>query len=183
MKNLKSFLTGSMALILGFTLMTGNVIAQPKPWTVPAEYKTKKNPVANDETSNKAGMALYNKNCASCHGKAGLGDGVKARMLKDFPGDRTAWVLEGRKGNDALEARDQLGEKAVAGEVAHQVDFLVGVGHGDAVLVARQRLAAEAETDRSRGKRPSTRLVEIDPRRYYTFTENAVAPWQALRDG
>lgn len=87
MKNLKSFLTGSMALILGFTLMTGNVIAQPKPWTVPAEYKTKKNPVTRDEASNKAGMALYNKNCASCHGKAGLGDGVKARMLKDFPGD------------------------------------------------------------------------------------------------
>ncbi len=87
MKNFKSLFTGSMALILGFTLMTGNVIAQPKPWTVPAEYKTKKNPVANDETSNKAGMALYNKNCASCHGKAGLGDGVKARMLKDFPGD------------------------------------------------------------------------------------------------
>ena len=87
MKNFKSFFTGSMALILGFTLMTGNVIAQPKPWTVPAEYKTKKNPVAIDETSNKAGMALYNKNCASCHGKTGLGDGVKARMLKDFPGD------------------------------------------------------------------------------------------------
>jgi mono/diheme cytochrome c family protein len=76
-----------MALILGFSLMAGNVIAQPKPWTVPAEYKTKKNPIANDEASNKAGMALYNKNCASCHGKAGLGDGVKARMLKDFPGD------------------------------------------------------------------------------------------------
>jgi mono/diheme cytochrome c family protein len=87
MKNLKSFFTGSMALMLGFSIMTGNVIAQPKPWTAPAEYKTKKNPIANDEASNKAGMALYNKNCASCHGKAGLGDGVKARMLKDFPGD------------------------------------------------------------------------------------------------
>jgi mono/diheme cytochrome c family protein len=87
MKKLKSFLTGPMVLILGFSLMTGNVIGQPKPWTAPAEYKTKKNPVARDEASNKAGMALYNKNCASCHGKIGLGDGVKARMLKDFPGD------------------------------------------------------------------------------------------------
>lgn len=87
MKNLKSFLTGSMALILGFSLMTSTVTAQPKPWTVPAEYKTKNNPVARDEASNKAGMELFNKNCASCHGKAGLGDGVKARMLKDFPGD------------------------------------------------------------------------------------------------
>jgi len=94
MKNFKSFLTGSMALILGFSFMAGNVIAQPKPWTAPAEYKTKKNPVANDEASNKAGMALYNKNCASCHGKAGLGDGVKARMLKDFPGDFSSTTFQ-----------------------------------------------------------------------------------------
>lgn len=46
-----------------------------------------------------------------------------------------------------------------------------------------RRLAAEAEHDRRGGRRPATRLVEIDPRRYYTFAENAVAPWQALRDG
>jgi mono/diheme cytochrome c family protein len=32
-------------------------------------------------------MAIYTKNCASCHGKAGLGDGVKARALKNSPGD------------------------------------------------------------------------------------------------
>ena len=46
-----------------------------------------------------------------------------------------------------------------------------------------RRLAAQAENDRSHGRRPSTRLVEIDPRGYYTFSENVVAPWQALRDG
>ena len=60
---------------------------KPKPWPVAAEHKNMKNPVAKDEASNKAGMALYNKNCASCHGKIGLGDGVKARALKTFPGD------------------------------------------------------------------------------------------------
>jgi len=60
---------------------------QPKPWVVADNQKNMKNPVANDEVSKKAGMALYNKNCASCHGKAGLGDGVKARALKTFPGD------------------------------------------------------------------------------------------------
>ncbi len=38
-------------------------------------------------------MALYNKNCASCHGKAGLGDGVKARALKDHPGDFSVQLL------------------------------------------------------------------------------------------
>jgi mono/diheme cytochrome c family protein len=87
MKNLKSFLTGSIVMIAGMTLVSLTVNAQPKPWTVPAEYKTMKNTVAKGDESNKAGMALYTKNCASCHGKTGLGDGVKARMLKDFPGD------------------------------------------------------------------------------------------------
>jgi mono/diheme cytochrome c family protein len=87
MKNLKSFLTGSIVMIAGMTLLSLTVNAQPKPWTVPAEYKTMKNTVAKGDESNKAGMALYTKNCASCHGKTGLGDGVKARMLKDFPGD------------------------------------------------------------------------------------------------
>lgn len=87
MKSVKSFLTGSAALILCLSLFSMNINAQVKPWPVSDEYKNMKNPVAKDEASNKAGMALYNKNCASCHGKAGLGDGVKARMLKDFPGD------------------------------------------------------------------------------------------------
>jgi mono/diheme cytochrome c family protein len=94
MKNLKSFLKGSVILVAGLTLFSFTVNAQPKPWNAPAEYKTMKNPVANGDASNKAGMALYTKNCASCHGKAGLGDGVKARMLKDFPGDFSAAAFQ-----------------------------------------------------------------------------------------
>lgn len=94
MKNHKSILGGSIALVLCMTLISGNVSGQVKPWPVPAEYKTMKNPVAKGESSNKAGMALYVKNCASCHGKAGLGDGVKARMLKEFPGDFSGAVYQ-----------------------------------------------------------------------------------------
>lgn len=58
-----------------------------KPWPVPEKDKAMKNPVAKGDASNKAGMAQYTKLCASCHGKTGLGDGVKARALKTFPGD------------------------------------------------------------------------------------------------
>lgn len=82
MKTLKLLFTGAAVLVLSATL-----VAQPKPWTVPANFKSMKNPVAKSEASNKSGMDLYNKNCSSCHGKAGLGDGVKARALKTFPGD------------------------------------------------------------------------------------------------
>ena len=63
------------------------LVAQQKPWDVPANFKTMKNPVAKGDASNNAGKLLYTRNCASCHGKVGLGDGVKARALKTFPGD------------------------------------------------------------------------------------------------
>lgn len=82
MKKMKFLLSG--ALIMVFTL---SLNAQQKPWTVPANFKAMKNPVAKSDASTKAGMTLYTRNCASCHGRAGLGDGVKARALKDFPGD------------------------------------------------------------------------------------------------
>jgi mono/diheme cytochrome c family protein len=82
MKTMKLLFTGAAVLLLSTAL-----VAQPKPWVVPANFKSMANPVAKGEASNKAGKTLYDKNCASCHGKAGLGDGVKARALKTFPGD------------------------------------------------------------------------------------------------
>jgi mono/diheme cytochrome c family protein len=89
MKTLKKVFISSLVALVSVSLLNLSVSGQtqPKPWDVPANFKTMKNPVAKGDVSNKAGLALYTKNCASCHGKAGLGDGVKARMLKDFPGD------------------------------------------------------------------------------------------------
>jgi mono/diheme cytochrome c family protein len=60
---------------------------QPKPWPVPAAAQAKKNPVASDAESIKAGKALWNTHCKSCHGAKGLGDGTKAAQLKTEPGD------------------------------------------------------------------------------------------------
>jgi mono/diheme cytochrome c family protein len=82
MKTMKLLLTGAAGLILSATL-----VAQPKPWVVPANFKSMANPVTKGDAGEKAGKTLYDKNCASCHGKTGLGDGVKARALKTFPGD------------------------------------------------------------------------------------------------
>ena len=82
MKSLKLVFTSVLLMFFSISL-----IAQPKPWIVQANFKTMKNPIATGDASTKAGLALYTKNCASCHGKAGLGDGVKARSLKEFPGD------------------------------------------------------------------------------------------------
>ena len=83
------FLAAS-ALVLGGLVLASFTIPQPKqpaPWPVPKEYKTMKNPVPADANSVKVGKSLYNRYCASCHGRTGLGDGPKARMLDTFPGD------------------------------------------------------------------------------------------------
>jgi mono/diheme cytochrome c family protein len=82
MKKMKLLFTAAFIMVISVA-----VVAQPKPWVVPANFKSMKNPVAKGDASNKAGLAIYTKNCASCHGKTGLGDGVKARALKEFPGD------------------------------------------------------------------------------------------------
>jgi len=85
MKTLKQTLLFTLVLMIGVTFTA--VAQKAAPWEVPAKYKTMKNPVKADEASINAGKVLYNKSCASCHGKVGLGDGPKARGLDTFPGD------------------------------------------------------------------------------------------------
>ena len=84
MRTMKLFFVSAAALLLSATLG-----AQTKPWVVPSNFKTTKNPVAMSDASTKAGQVIFAKNCTPCHGKTGLGDGIKARVLKDFPGDFT----------------------------------------------------------------------------------------------
>jgi mono/diheme cytochrome c family protein len=95
MRTMKLFFVSALVLLVSTTL-----VAQPKPWVVPANFKSMKNPVAQGDASAKTGMALFTKNCAACHGKAGLGDGVKARTLKDFPGDFTKAEFQGLADGD-----------------------------------------------------------------------------------
>lgn len=60
---------------------------QPKPWPVPDKDAKKANPVKADAASISDGKASWAKNCASCHGKMGKGDGSKAAKLTTHPGD------------------------------------------------------------------------------------------------
>ena len=73
-----------------FVSMTFTAQEPAEPWEVPAKFKSMENPEAADAESVKVGRMLYNKNCASCHGKTGLGDGSKARGLDTHPGDMSA---------------------------------------------------------------------------------------------
>ena len=53
------------------------------------EAQKVKNPVAADATSLAAGQKLYDKNCASCHGATGKGDGKMGAELTPKPSDLT----------------------------------------------------------------------------------------------
>jgi cbb3-type cytochrome c oxidase subunit III len=54
-----------------------------------AEAAKLKNPVASNAESVAAGQKLYAKNCASCHGESGKGDGKMGAQLKPLPSDLT----------------------------------------------------------------------------------------------
>jgi len=94
MKTTKKIFNGTLAVIIGVSMITTTITAQPKPWNVPANFKSMANPVAKGDASTKAGMTLWTKNCASCHGKMGMGDGVKARMLTTSPGNFSAAAFQ-----------------------------------------------------------------------------------------
>jgi mono/diheme cytochrome c family protein len=53
------------------------------PWVVPDKYKKMKSTIkAGDPAINTVGKDLFTKNCKSCHGAKGLGDGPKSASLK-----------------------------------------------------------------------------------------------------
>jgi len=58
------------------------------PWTIPANYASMKSTVkAGDPSIMTVGKETFNKQCKSCHGAKGLGDGPKAASLKTSTGD------------------------------------------------------------------------------------------------
>lgn len=69
------------------TSFTVKSFQDKKPWPVPDNYKSMKNPVAKNTDAVATGKELYNQHCKSCHGTKGLGDGPKAAQLKTEPGD------------------------------------------------------------------------------------------------
>jgi mono/diheme cytochrome c family protein len=86
----RMILTSVALLMGGLVLLSMTYVQQkPKPWTVPANYQSKKNPVKADATSLADGKEAWAKHCKSCHGAKGLGDGTKAASLNTFPGDFT----------------------------------------------------------------------------------------------
>jgi mono/diheme cytochrome c family protein len=94
-KSLLKLIPIACVAIMLMAMMSGQG-EKGKPWDIPAKYKDMKSAVKSSPESIQAGEALYKKNCASCHGKAGLGDGPKAKTLETFPGDFSSAAFQGQ---------------------------------------------------------------------------------------
>jgi mono/diheme cytochrome c family protein len=80
----------AIALLAVFSIVLMSQTQKQDAWVVPDNYKTMKSPVKADNATINIGKTLYMKNCASCHGKTGLGDGPKAKSIKTSSGDMTS---------------------------------------------------------------------------------------------
>ncbi|HKW36138.1 MAG TPA: cytochrome c [Candidatus Acidoferrum sp.] len=76
-------------LILICVLVIHWVTEENKPWIVPPEYKSLKNPLTPTESNLNGARQIYADQCAQCHGDRGKGDGPEARSHYPLPADLT----------------------------------------------------------------------------------------------
>ncbi len=90
MKNPKAVMT---MILMACFMMTASISAKSqakpkgKPWPAPATAIKMANPVKADAASLKHAKEIYEKNCKSCHGATGKGDGTKAAKIDISCGD------------------------------------------------------------------------------------------------
>jgi mono/diheme cytochrome c family protein len=77
-------------IIVGVILVSGVatvVVAGEDDWQAPKREVHRKNPIPATQSSVAAGNAVYTKECLSCHGATGKGDGPAAKDLHPRPSD------------------------------------------------------------------------------------------------
>lgn len=103
------------AIVGLFMLSAGSISAftpsgdAPK-WAAPAAASAKKNPVAASDAAIQVGKKIFTKECVSCHGKKGVGDGPKAVDLDKKPGNLTTSDFQSQK-DGALFWKITMGNK------------------------------------------------------------------------
>ena len=85
---LRKFLFDAI-LIFTFAIVAYWMVQENKPWIVPREYRSLKNPLTPSETNLNAARQIYADECAQCHGDRGKGDGPEARSHFPLPADLT----------------------------------------------------------------------------------------------
>jgi len=96
-KTITVLLTTMIAVMFIMSSATFAQQTKAKPWPVQDKFKTTKPAVKlSDPAVIANGKDLWAKNCKSCHGAKGLGDGPKGASLKTNPGDFTAPAFQGQ---------------------------------------------------------------------------------------
>jgi mono/diheme cytochrome c family protein len=100
MKTTQKAITLLVTIIIAVVFVIGNTVnaqqAKAKAWPVPDKNKTMKAAVnLKDAAVISSGKDLWAKNCKSCHGAKGMGDGPKGASLKTFPGDFSSAAFQG----------------------------------------------------------------------------------------
>lgn len=91
--NMKTHCIGYIAgLLLGGLVLTASLAQEAKgsgvePWITPLRAAQKKNPIPADQVSVAKGKVLYIKECLSCHGSSGHGNGPAVKDLDTDPGN------------------------------------------------------------------------------------------------
>lgn len=118
-------------VLLPFSTSRGQELHPPTPHRHPEAQKLK-NPIASDAASIEEGRKLYSRNCASCHGPSGKGDGSMA-LAGGTPANLTdeTWdhgssdgeifvVIRDGTSSDMEPYKDRLSEK----QIWHIVNFI-----------------------------------------------------------
>ena len=85
---LRKFLFAALLLLI-CVLIVHWLNEQSKPWIVPQEFKSLKNPLLPSESILSSARQIYADECAQCHGERGQGDGPEARTHTPLPADLT----------------------------------------------------------------------------------------------
>lgn len=83
----KLFFVALLVLICGVLVYW--LVQENKPWVVPEEYKSLKNPLPASPSNLNAAREIYFDECVQCHGERGQGDGPQARSHYPLPADLT----------------------------------------------------------------------------------------------
>lgn len=81
----KVFFAATLLLICALVIHW--VTQENKPWVVPPQFKSLKNPLTLSESNLNAARQIYMDECAQCHGDRGKGDGPEARSHYPLPAD------------------------------------------------------------------------------------------------
>ena len=100
----------TVSLLLLVAVIGSAFFYQQKEWKAPASADAKKNPLTADGPTIAAGKVVYVKECQSCHGKKGKGDGPSAKDL-DIPAGNFASAVTQGQSDGALFWKTSEGRK------------------------------------------------------------------------